>query len=108
VDYSLGPLALSVDSAGTQPKETHPVEELKRCIAFNEVCADVCATTGAALSRRVPGDQQLVRTLLEACGQAGKDCGEECERHADMHKHCRVCAEACPTCEQGCRELLPA
>jgi hypothetical protein len=84
------------------------VEHLTRCIALNEVCADVCATTGAALSRQVAGDQQLLRTLLEACAQACKSCGDECERHAEMHEHCRVCAEACRDCEQHCRELLAA
>jgi hypothetical protein len=84
------------------------VDELKRCIALNEICADVCTTTGAALSRPVAGDRQLLRTLLEACAHACNSCGEECERHADMHEHCRVCAEACATCEQSCRELLAA
>jgi Domain of Unknown Function (DUF326) len=28
------------------------------------------------------------------------------ERHARMHEHCRVCAQACRRCEQACRELL--
>jgi hypothetical protein len=84
------------------------VDELKRCIALNEVCADVCATTGAVLSRQVAGDQQLLRTLLEACAKACKSCGDECERHADMHEHCRVCAEACRACEKRCRELMEA
>jgi hypothetical protein len=33
-------------------------------------------------------------------------CGDECEHHAAMHEHCRVCAEACRRCEQACRQLL--
>lgn len=28
---------------------------------------------------------------MNAC----KACAEECERHADMHEHCRASAEAC-------------
>lgn len=84
------------------------VGELTRCIALNEICADVCATTGAALSRPVAGDQELLRTLLETCARSCRSCGDECERHADMHDHCRVCAEACRHCEQRCRELLAA
>jgi hypothetical protein len=84
------------------------VGELTRCIALNELCADVCATTGAALSRQVAGNLQLLRTLLEACAQACVSCAEECERHAEMHEHCRVCAEACRDCERRCQELLAA
>jgi uncharacterized protein DUF326 len=84
------------------------VGELTRCIALNEVCADVCATTGAALSRQVAGDHELLRALLEACARSCRSCGDECERHAEMHEHCRVCAEACRDCEQRCRELLAA
>jgi hypothetical protein len=34
--------------------------------------------------------------------------GDECELHADMHEHCRICAEACRRCEQACQELLAA
>jgi hypothetical protein len=37
-----------------------------------------------------------------------KSCGDECERHAQMHEHCRVCEQACRRCEQACRELLAA
>jgi Domain of Unknown Function (DUF326) len=39
---------------------------------------------------------------------ACRSCGDECERHAAMHEHCRVCAEACRRCEQACNELLAA
>jgi hypothetical protein len=35
-------------------------------------------------------------------------CGDECGRHAQMHEHCRVCAEACRRCEQACNDLLAA
>ncbi|MEU7921763.1 four-helix bundle copper-binding protein [Micromonospora zamorensis] len=27
-------------------------------------------------------------------------------RHADMHEHCRICADACRACERACRDLL--
>jgi hypothetical protein len=46
--------------------------------------------------------------LLEACAATCKSSGDECERHAHLHEHCRVCAEACRRCEQACRELLAA
>ncbi len=37
-----------------------------------------------------------------------KSCGDECERHAQMHEHFRVCEQACRVCEQACREFLAA
>lgn len=82
------------------------VAELTTCIRTNLDCADICATTGAVLSRRTGYDATTTRALLEACAAACASCGDECERHASMHEHCKVCAEACRRCEQACRDLL--
>jgi len=49
-----------------------------------------------------------LRPLLESCVAICRSCGDECERHAKMHAHCRVCAEACRRCEQACQALLDA
>jgi hypothetical protein len=84
------------------------VAELIKCIRLNLDCADVCAATGKVLSRQTEYDANLTRALLQACAQACKSCGDECESHASMHEHCRVCAEACRRCEQACNELLAA
>lgn len=84
------------------------VAELTKCIRTNLDSADVCATTGAVLSRHTGYDAQITRTLLGACAAACKACGDECERHASMHEHCRVCAESCRRCEQACVDLLGA
>ena len=81
------------------------VAELTKCIGSNLVCADVCETTGRALSRHTGSDANISRALLEACATACEACGDECERHAQMHEHCRICAEACRRCEQACRDL---
>jgi hypothetical protein len=82
------------------------VTQLTACISLNEVCADVCATTGAALSRIAHAAVIPTRSLLDACAEACARCAEECERHAEHMEHCRVCAEACRRCENACRELL--
>ena len=50
----------------------------------------------------------VTRLLLQACVAVCKSCGDECEMHAQMHAHCRVCAEACRRCEEACRNLLGA
>jgi hypothetical protein len=82
------------------------VQELVRCIRLNLDCADVCDATGRVLTRQTAFEPQLARIMLEACVEACRVCGEECERHAGHHEHCRVCAEACRRCQQACEDLL--
>jgi hypothetical protein len=82
------------------------VAEMRKCIRTDLDCADVCDATGRVLLRHTGYDANLTRAVLEACAAACKACGDECARHAEMHGHCRVCAEACRRCEAACRELL--
>ncbi|MGY1633576.1 four-helix bundle copper-binding protein [Geodermatophilus sp. SYSU D01186] len=82
------------------------VAELRTCIRTDLDCADVCDTTGRVLSRHTGYDANLTRAVLEACAVACRACGDECARHAEMHEHCRVCAEVCRRCEQACRDLI--
>jgi hypothetical protein len=44
--------------------------------------------------------------MIEACAAACRASGEECERHAHHHEHCRICAATCRRCEQSCSDLL--
>jgi uncharacterized membrane protein len=71
-------------------------------------CADVCAATVRVISRQTNYDVNVTRLLLEACATTCTSCGDECERHAQMHEHCRMCAEACRHCERACQDLLAA
>ena len=82
--------------------------EMVKCIRLCLDCVDVCAATAGVVSRQTEYDANVTRSLLEACVATCKTCGDECERHAQVHEHCRVCAEACRRCEQACRELLAA
>ena len=82
------------------------VADLVKCIRTDLDCADLCATTGNILSRHTGYDANLTRAVLEACRTACKACAEECERHAGMHEHCRICAEICRRCEAACADLL--
>jgi hypothetical protein len=82
------------------------VAQLTTCIRTDLDCADICAATARVLSRHTGYDANISRALLEACATACKACGDECARHAEMHEHCRICAEACRACEQACRDLL--
>ena len=84
------------------------VAELRKCIRTDLDCADICDTTARVLSRHTGYDANITRAQLQACVQACRSCGQECEAHAGMHEHCRICAEACRACEQACTELLAA
>jgi hypothetical protein len=84
------------------------VAELVKCIRLCLECTDVCGATVGVVSRQAEYDPNVAKPLLEACVATCKSCGDECEHHARMHEHCRVCAEACRRCERACRELLAA
>ncbi len=82
--------------------------DMVKCIRLCLDCADVCTATARVTSRQTDYDASVTKALLEACAITCSSCGDECERHAQMHEHCRVCAEACRRCEQACRDLLRA
>ena len=84
------------------------VAELTKCIRLDLDCADICTATLRVASRQTEYDANVTRSLLEACVTVCRSCGDECERHAEMHEHCRVCAEACRRCEQASTQLLAA
>ena len=84
------------------------IQMLARCIRLDLDCADVCDATGRILSRQTASEPQMLRASLQACAEACRLCGEECENHAGHHEHCRVCAEACRRCEQACNNVLSA
>lgn len=84
------------------------VAAMVKCIRLCLDCADICNATVAVTSRQTEYDANITIPLLEACTAACKSCGDECERHAMMHAHCQVSAEACRRCERSCRVLLGA
>lgn len=86
--------------------ETDHLAPLRRCIRTNLDCADICAATARILMRQTETTGELIHTQLHACILACQACGDECEDHAEMHDHCRVCAEACRHCQQRCNFLL--
>jgi hypothetical protein len=84
------------------------VAELVRCVRLCLDCADACDTTGRIVTRQTEPDLGVVRAVVEACATTCRVCGDECERHAAHHEHCRISAEVCRRCERACNELLAA
>jgi uncharacterized membrane protein len=96
--------ACIADADGDLREQNLP--EMVTCIRLCLDCADVCAATLGVVTRQTARDATVTRLLLEACAAVCKSCGDECERHAEHHEHCRICAQACRRCEQACRDLL--
>jgi hypothetical protein len=82
------------------------VTMLRKCIRLNNDCADICLTTGRALSRLVEPSPRIRQSFLQACMAACIECGEECRMHAEHHEHCRVCADECARCADACQQAL--
>jgi hypothetical protein len=83
------------------------VAELVSCIRLNQNRADICAATASVLMRSGADPQRsIVKHMVEACAAVCKAKGEECARHAQMHEHCRICAESYRHCEDVCRQVL--
>ena len=80
--------------------------EMLRCIRLCLDCAEVCDATGRIVTRQTEPNLGVVRAAVEACATTCRACGDECERHAPHHEHCRISAEVCRRCEQACRDLL--
>jgi hypothetical protein len=91
-----------IDADLSEPNLT----EMVACIRLCQDCVDVCTAAAAVLSRPAAPDARVVQALLDASVAACAGCGAECQRHAAMHEHCRVCAEACLRCELACRNLI--
>lgn len=84
------------------------VEEMRRCIALDQTCADLCAVTARTLSRPAYWDRFVVHRLLQACSRTCAECAEECAQHAAHHRHCAICEKVCRVCVQACDALLEA
>jgi hypothetical protein len=81
------------------------VTDMVKCIRLCLDCTDICTANIGVLSRLTDLEIDVIKPLLEACVSICKACGDECEGHAEMHDHCRICAEACRRCEKACRQL---
>jgi|SRR5215475_6818301 len=80
--------------------------DLVKCAQLNLDCADMCETTARVLTRQTGYDYDMIRAVVQACAQACHISAAECDRHAHMHEHCKVCAEVCHRCENVCNDVL--
>ena len=62
---------------------------------INELKPSLAAVAARLAIRRTGANDTLLAEVLAVCATACHLCGEECQRHAEMQDHCRLCAEAC-------------
>lgn len=74
------------------------------CVQVCSDAADVAAATARVLSRTGPTVEGS-RRLVDAAAMILSECADECERHADHHSHCRLCAEACRRAQRSLGHL---
>jgi hypothetical protein len=85
------------------------IGDLLTCIRHNLDCAAICIATGSVVARAKAGaSRQVLESQLNVCIAVCRACGDECQRHAHSHEHCKVCAEACETCATVCTDMLAA
>ena len=83
------------------------VAGLSTAIRADRDCADSCGVTARMLSRNTgaaPADHVVAQ--LRSCLLACRASRLECAAHADLHDHCRACADATLAGEQACAEML--
>lgn len=83
-------------------------EEMMRCGAMCANVADVATATMHMMLRPSGYDPAVMSSMLTACATLGQACAAECRMHADMHEHCRICAQACEAMVDACRSAMAA
>lgn len=81
--------------------EVDDISKMVDCIRTDRVCATVCTAVHHVLATGYTNVGDLVQVCIRICDE----CEKECTKHADMHDHCRQCAEACRRCAEACGRL---
>lgn len=76
------------------------VDVLRRCIALDLDCAQICRLSASMMSR----GSEYASSVCRLCADICKICGDECGSH-DM-THCQKCAEACLACAAACERMM--
>src|SRR5262245_24737948 len=74
------------------------VAAMVTCVRACLDCADLCGAVSRVLSRSTETDWRVGRIAVEIAAATARACGEACDRWAEQHEHCRLCAETCRRC----------
>ena len=80
--------------------------DLAQCVLASIECVDICHATWQLLMKSGKLNWRLLNKQIVKCRDACRRCEEICAVHADVHDHCRVCAQSCKRCADACVKLL--
>lgn len=104
------------DHATHAPKRPKLLESLEACTTTGRLCISHCLVTFqegdtslaacaakvhemmavcSAMETLVASNSSYAEGMARVCIEACKDCAAECKKHADEHRECRDCMEAC-------------
>lgn len=114
------------DHASHAPRHPELLQALEACLSTGRRCVSHCLVTFeegdsrlAVCARKVhemlaicsamtvltASNSVYARELAKVCAQACEDCAAECRKHADDHRECRDCMEACDAVLPMLRQL---
>jgi hypothetical protein len=111
------PLAAAVEAAAGCAQATAAAadacvaeadRDLAQAIRLSLDCADVCRAAASVGVRRTGSNAPVVIGLLMLAEALCRDCGVECERHADRLPACRRAADQCRATADACLEARTA
>ncbi len=92
--------------AATMCADADGGEGMARCASMCMNMADVATAMMRMMLRPTGHDAAVMTAMLGAAVAMCQACATECEQHADMQDHCRVCAMACRNMMEACQALM--
>lgn len=93
---------ICADACLSEDNFAHLIDCVKLCFS----CSQVCLSTAHIVTVQHNLTRLFVRQQISACLEICKACAEECEKHQDMHEHCKLSAKISRECENTCQYLL--
>lgn len=85
------------------------VGDLAQSLLASLACVEIChATWQLLIMQPSEPNWRLLNKQIAKCRDACLRCGKLCALYAELHDHCRLCAESCRRCEEACTKLLAA
>lgn len=81
-------------------------QDLQECVRNCLTCAEVCAATARSLISQSDGNLRPILSQLRNCINACDEAHSECQKHADQHEHCLICAKCCEQCLRICESYV--
>ena len=92
--------------AATMCADADGGEGMGRCASMCMNTADVATAMMRMMMRPGSYDMAVMSPMMSACMAMGEACAAECDQHAEMSEHCRICASACRAMVEACSSMM--